>query len=373
MSDEAEKRRPGIVELNESQRRVVAAALTVVGLAAILVVGQWFLTGVAHFLTAFSGVLMPLATAGILALVLQPYYQCIHRHVRGKSVTAVAIVFLTILLPVLILSIAFGGMLVDQIKDLMAALPALLGKLMAWLQRTWPHLQPMLEEQQGALFAGAKQAALTALAAGISLFAAISGMLGWFVLPIYLAFFLMAPPVKVADAEKLLPFLKEGTRKDVVFLAEQFVEIMVSFFRGQLLIGLMQGVLFAIGFSLVGLRFGFILGIVLGFLNIVPYLGSIVGLSVCLPLALFQAGGGWGTLALVVVVFSVVQFIEGYILTPKIMGDRTGLHPLAIIVAIFFWGTALNGLLGMVLAIPLTAFLVVFWRLAKQKYIREWI
>ena len=74
---------------------------------------------------------------------------------------------------------------------------------------------------------------------------------------------------------------------------------------------------------------------------------------------------------LVLVVFAFVQLIEGYYLTPKIMGERTGLHPLAIIVALFFWGTAFDGIAGMVLAIPLTAFLVVFWRLAKAKYISE--
>jgi predicted PurR-regulated permease PerM len=55
------------------------------------------------------------------------------------------------------------------------------------------------------------------------------------------------------------------------------------------------------------------------------------------------------------------------------MGDRTGLHPMAIIVAVFFWGSALSGILGMILAIPLTAFLVVFWRLVKEKYIEEWV
>ncbi len=361
------------IELNDSQRRIIAAALTVAALAVIIVVGHWFLTGIASFLMAFASVLMPLAAAGILALVLQPYYLWICRHAKRKRVLAVAIVFASILLPVLLLGFAFGGMLVGQLKDLLAALPAVIDKVAVWIEETWPRFRPMLEDQQGAILTAAKHAAISALSAGISAFSAVSGMLGWFVLPIYLAFFLMAPPVKVADAEKMLPFFKENTRKDVVFLCEQFVEIMVSFFRGQLVIGLIQGVMYAIGFSLVGLRFGFILGIVLGFLNIVPYLGSIVGLSVCLPLALFQAGGGWGHVALVLAVFSVVQFIEGYVLTPKIMGDRTGLHPLAIIVAIFFWGTALDGILGMVLAIPLTAFLVVFWRLAKQKYIREWI
>ena len=70
---------------------------------------------------------------------------------------------------------------------------------------------------------------------------------------------------------------------------------------------------------------------------------------------------------------AAVQVIEGYVLTPRIMGDRTGLHPMVIIFAVLFWGTALGGILGMILAIPLTAFLVVFWRLAKEKYIAELI
>lgn len=67
----------------------------------------------------------------------------------------------------------------------------------------------------------------------------------------------------------------------------------------------------------------------------------------------------------------MVQLIEGYLLTPKIKGERTGLHPMVIIVAIFFWGSALDGILGMILAIPLTAFLVVLWRLAREKYMVE--
>lgn len=94
-------------------------------------------------------------------------------------------------------------------------------------------------------------------------------------------------------------------------------------------------------------------------------------MGVSIPLAFFQEGGGLALAFWAVVVFTVVQLIESYLLTPKIMGDQTGLHPLAIIVAIFFWGTALQGIMGMILAIPLTAFLVVFWRLAREKYIQE--
>ena len=98
------------------------------------------------------------------------------------------------------------------------------------------------------------------------------------------------------------------------------------------------------------------------------YLGTILGLAAVLPTAYFQADGGFLTLALCLGVFILVQMIEGYFLTPRIMGQQTGLHPVTIIIAIFFWGTALNGILGMILAIPLTAFMVTAWRLAKRKY-----
>ena len=159
-------------------------------------------------------------------------------------------------------------------------------------------------------------------------------------------------------------------RNDVVFLIREFIAIVVSFFRGQLVIGLIMGALLAVGFSVVGLKFGLVIGLLLGVLNIVPYLGTIIGLSIALPLALLQPDGGMPLVGLVLLVFVIVQNIEGWYLTPKIMSDRTGLHPVAIIVSIFFWGTALGGILGMVLAIPLTAFFVTAWRLVKRKYFK---
>jgi len=158
-------------------------------------------------------------------------------------------------------------------------------------------------------------------------------------------------------------------REDVVFLVGEFVSIVEAFFRGQLLIALAMGVLLALGFSLIGLKFGLALGLVLGVLNVIPYLGSILGLAVALPLAFFQApDGGWLMVGLVLLVKGVVQTIEGWVLTPRIMGRQTGLHPVTIIFAVFFWGTALGGLLGMLLAIPLTAFVVTAWRLVRRKY-----
>jgi predicted PurR-regulated permease PerM len=171
------------------------------------------------------------------------------------------------------------------------------------------------------------------------------------------------------DLREQLSFLNDNVRHDVLFLVREFASIMEAFFRGQLLIGLIMGLLLAIGFSLVGLEFGLLLGLLLGLLNIIPYLGTILGLASALPIAFFQPDGGLTTAGLTLLIFVIVQALEGYLLTPKIIGRQTGLHPFVVIVAIFFWGAALDGLLGMVLAIPLTAFFIVAWRMLRRNYL----
>ena len=193
------------------------------------------------------------------------------------------------------------------------------------------------------------------------------------IIPIYLFYFLGSNRNLIDDLEKELTFLSESLREDVIFLLREFVGILVAFFRGQLLIGLLMGVGYAIGFSISGLKFGIALGLLFGLLNIVPYLGSIVGIVTTLVVAYLQPDGiaqtgEWTILIGCGVSFAVVQLIESYYLTPKIMGQQTGLHPVVVIVSIFFWGTALGGILGMIFGIPLTAFLIIAWRLLCRKY-----
>lgn len=277
-----------------------------------------------------------------------------------------------------------GVLAASQISELVGKLPELVDRARVFIETHWPEvkqfwdqygmtgrLQQLVTEEAKSIWNAATTVTRSAFSAGASAFRSVAAALSWFVLPVYLAFFLMAPPFPRKDWNELLPFLKEDTRNDLIYLIREFINIVVSFFRGQLIVAFGQGLLFAVGFTLVGLQHGFILGLLLGFLNIIPYLGSMIGLAIALPLSLFQPDGGTVRMTLVLVVFTIVQLIEGYYLTPKVMGERTGLHPLAIIVALFFWGTAFDGIAGMVLAIPLTAFLVVFWRLAKAKYITE--
>lgn len=369
------------LKLSPRQEATAAAAVTI--LAAVIIVAAigallWL---VSTFLQRFSNVFFPLAVAAVAALVFNPYFEWLRRRLHLPAVVALVVVFLSILAPVAGFVWFFGALVADQVADLVARVPE-------WwraLQERWPRVVEFLQnnpwgQRLRAVFSGGEDSVLQhlqemgggAMWAGAAVLRAIGAVLAWAVLPVYFAFFLFVGSRPFADLERLLPFLKAETRRDVVYLAQEFVEILVAFFRGQLLIAFAQGLLFAVGFLLVDLRYGFALGLVLGFLNVIPYLGSIVGLSAALPIAFFQAaGGGLEKVLLVLAVFAVVQTIEAYVLTPRIMGNRTGLHPMAIIVAVFFWGSALGGIGGMILAIPLTAFLVVFWRLAREKYIGE--
>jgi len=371
------------LELSDRQRLTVATAVTILSACVILAAGGAILYLVALFLRTFSGVFVPLIVAAFLALVIRPYYDWFIRRLRFPRPIAVGAVLSSFLAPLVAFGWFFGALLFDQLVDLVDKLPEWWEPVRLWVNEKMPQaielwdryglsesFRTAIDKSDEGLVWGLQFFAEKALSAGAGVLRGFGALFGWAVLPVYFAFFLMATP-SLRSADEMLPFLKEETRSDIVYLAEQFIEIMVAFFRGQLIVALLQGLLFALGFSISGLRYGLVLGLLLGFLNIVPYLGSIVGLSICLPLALFQAGGGLDRVLWVIVVFTVVQLIEAYLLTPRIMGERTGLHPMVIIVAIFFWGSALGGISGMILAIPLTAFGVVFWRLAREKYISE--
>lgn len=332
----------------------------------------------------FSSVIWPLAAAGILAMILRPVVGLFERRLRlSRSVS-------TILLYGLV-TIAFTGVLltfvpslVRQAVDFINSAPELWARAVAAFHEQYPdwselYQRAMANDTLRQIVEGAiTQVRTVAMAILPNLKSAggtVVGMVGFIanlaIVPVYLFFFLQSDEDPTHSLQDNLPFLKDETRHDVVFLVREFISIVVAFFRGQLVIGMIMGVLLATGFSIVGLQFGIVVGLAIGLLNVVPYLGTILGLSIVLPMAYFQNDGGFLTLALCLLVFILVQMLEGYVLTPRIMGRQTGLHPVTIIIAIFFWGTALEGILGMVLAIPLTAFLVTAWRLAKRKYFRQ--
>jgi len=372
------------IELSERQRSTVATAVTILSAAVIVIAVGAIFWLVGAFLSRFSNIFLPLAVAAVGALVIKPYYEFIHRRLHLGRVPALMAVFLTAIVPLAALGWFFGAIIAEQLKGFIQSCPLWWNNAVEWTTEHMPQITGMLadhplgqsisgavEGQGGVIVEGLQLFGRRALTAGAGVMSWVGVLVCWAVFPIYFAFFLMADTTHIGNLEKHLPFLKTETRRDLVYLLEEFLNIIVAFFRGQLIIAFLQGLLFGIGFTVVGLKYGFVIGLILGFLNIIPYLGNIIGLATVLPLAFFQSGGGLTRVLAVLVVFAIVQIVEGYFLTPKIMGDRTGLHPVVIIIAVFFWSTALNGIIGMILAIPLTAFLVVFWRLAREKYMQE--
>jgi predicted PurR-regulated permease PerM len=366
------------IPFSPRQKTIISSALTGLALLTLVTLFVFSFISVIRFLSAFSTVLLPLASAGILSMLMRPLYRKLIQKGKFPPFLAVAAIILILLLPFILVFGVFGRLIASQLSDLFMSLPDLWVQLQDWILKIAPPLENALEQLGGRenveqWVQNQSGAMLEILAGGargvLQTLGSVVGLFNWAVLPVYLIFFLIAPPFPIERLEEFMPYLKEEQRKDLLFLIRQFVEIVVAFFRGQLTIALAQGGLMAVGFSLCGLSYGFVLGLVFGLLNLVPYLGNLIGLLVTLPLAWFQPDGGWEVLIGVLVVLAIVQTVESYILTPRIMGKSTGLHPMAVIFAMFFWGKALNGILGLILAIPLTAFLVVCWRLAKEKYL----
>lgn len=355
--------------------------VALLGTAALFIVGFVILGRMASF---FSGVLWPLACAGVLALMLRPVVEIAENKFKIRRMAAVIVLYGSFIILVTGILVLLVPPVVDQILAFIAFAPILWENVTVYATRVYPEWIAMIQHQLDnpavrKIVEGLSMEMETLVSHALpSLKAAGVGVLGIFafvahlaIVPIYLFFFLLSRSAPTSNLAEHLTFLSESVRKDVLFLIDEFIAIIVSFFRGQLLIGLIMGCLFALGFTLVGLKFGLAIGLALGVLNIIPYLGTMIGLAVALPLAFFQPEGGWQLLGMVVLVQIIVQNIEGWYLTPKIMGDQTGLHPVTIIVAIFFWGTAFGGILGMLFAIPLTAFFVTLWRLLRIKYFSD--
>ena len=335
------------------------------------------------FVLTFEAVLWPLAVASILALLLRPIAVPLQQKFKlgptGGTLLLYVLIFVVLatltvfVLPVLIgQAIEFIQFQAVFLKDMFKQLKTQYPGALAYLQEHVREadlknvMQQTLSGLRGILEAGMP----VVKRAGETMGQALAWVSGMAIIPVYLFFFLSNQRNYREDLEHQLSFIDSSFRKDLLFLGHEFVSILVAFFRGQILIALIMGILLAIGFTSVGLNFGILLGLFLGILNIIPFLGTIVGVLITVPVAFFQTPDGGITLVgLVLAVFTLVQLFESYFLTPKIMGNQTGLHPMAIIISIFFWGTALGGLMGMILAIPLTAFFIIVWRLLSTKYI----
>ncbi|ATP43692.1 AI-2E family transporter [Pseudomonas putida] len=166
---------------------------------------------------------------------------------------------------------------------------------------------------------------------------------------------------------KLRSLLPRHREPQIVELAGECHEVLGAFVRGQLMVMLALGVIYSAGLMLVGLELGLLIGMLAGLAAIVPYMGFIIGIGAALVAGLFQFGGDLYPMLGIVAVFMVGQALEGMVLTPLLVGDRIGLHPVAVIFAILAGGE-LFGFTGVLLALPVAAVVMVLLRHAHDLY-----
>ena len=360
-----------MVELSESQKRTVACALTALSAAVVLAFVAFVAWALLQALSFASAAIVPVLFGFFLALFFKPYYSWWKGVVKNPTL-ALVVMLLTVFVPFGLLLWYAGAVLVDQVSNLIAQGPALFEQVVNWFRTTFPKLHSLLgqlglPDDIGGVY---EKYGATAIKAGTSALKCLTGVISVLVTLIFFVFFLLTKDRRGGDVTRQMPFLKEDTRS---FLAEQidaFIDILVSFFQRQMLICLVEGVLYGTGFWLVGLPYGFLVGFVLGILNLIPLFGSVLCLPVALPLAYFGHGGSLTRLFLVLGVWAAGQFLDGYFITPKIQGNKTGLGYAGVIFSFFFWSIVLGPVLGMLLAIPLSAFCVVLWRAVKTRYVR---
>ncbi|MGE8684947.1 MAG: chloramphenicol efflux transporter CxpE [Acinetobacter sp.] len=183
-------------------------------------------------------------------------------------------------------------------------------------------------------------------------------------IPIIAFYFLLDWERMLDSMRRLIPRKYE---KSTLTIAGECHEVLGAFVKGQFLVMFLLGVVYAVGLQLVGLEVGIIIGMIAGLASIIPYLGFAVGIISAVIACLFQFGLDWVHLALVLVVFMIGQAIEGYILQPFLLGDKIGLSPVAVVFAVLA-GAQLAGLLGMLIALPVAAIIVVLLRHARENY-----
>jgi predicted PurR-regulated permease PerM len=181
---------------------------------------------------------------------------------------------------------------------------------------------------------------------------------GLALIPIYAFYLLLEKRGIQSKWTNYLP-VKDSTFKDeLVFILQSINDYLIAFFRGQVLVAICDGILYGVGFLLIGLPYAILLGAAAMVLTIVPFVGAVIIFVLAMLIALVQFGD-WKHPLLVLTVFAVVQTLEGVVISPRVMKGRVGLHPLTIIIAVMVGTTLLGGLLGGILAIPLTAVLRV--------------
>lgn len=337
------------------------AAFGLVGVALILLLG-WFWSVLTPFLVAIG-----------IAYLINPLVSVLNRRGWSRGLASFAVLGLFLI----VVGLALIVVIPVALKQVPGLIEATARASASTLERLRPWIDMMAERigQEGlaAVFQlpGAPDLARQIIA-WLSGFGAqiLSSVLAWFNL---LSLIFLTPIIAfyvTRDWPAIMDTIDGWIPRDAVdsvrALAREIDERIAGFIRGQLLVCVFLGVFYAIGLALVGLRYALLVGVLSGLMTLIPYIGVLVGMAVGLLIAVFQFSD-WTSVGLVLAVFLVGQFVEGNFVSPRLVGERVGLHPVWIMVALVAGG-AVGGTAGILLAIPAAATLAVLLRFAMERY-----
>jgi predicted PurR-regulated permease PerM len=309
----------------------------------------------------------------LLAYVGDPLADRLQKLKMPRTLAVVTVFLITfVLLALLILLI--GPLIGAQVGALFDALPEIvrqveqvwLPSIMGWLNidaGTDIGVGPFLAKY-GEMFGSWSGKALVSVSKSGGVLAA--AVFSLFLIPIITFYLLRDWDSIIAHLGALVP---ESQRETIYELARESDEVLGAFLRGQILVMIALAVIYTIGLSLVGVKYAVAIGVVAGLVSFVPYLGFVFGILLAGMTVALEPNPLWSLVG-VVATFSVGQLIEGSVLTPKLVGDRIGLHPVIIIFAVAAGGQ-LFGFFGILLALPAAAVLSVVVRFAFHRYLRE--
>ena len=313
-------------------------------------------------------VLMPFAVAAMLAYLSDPLADRLERLGLGRTL-AVSIVFVVLILVIAAALLLLVPLIARQVENLVQNFPRYVewgrDTALPWLQAKL-HLDPkafdtdrlvdQIKQHIGSI--GSVLGTLSRSGMGV-----VAWLTNLVLIPVVWFYLLRDWDRLVAWIDRMLP---RSIQPTVAHLARESDAVLGAFVRGQLLVMLVLAIYYGVALTLVGISVGPLIGMVAGLLSFVPYLGFITGFVAAIIASLVQHGD-WMHLLMVVGVFVVGQLLEGYVLVPRLVGEKIGLHPVAVIFAVLAGGY-LFGFLGVLLALPAASVILVLLRYLAQRY-----
>ena len=331
---------------------------------------------------ALGNVLLPFILGGAIAYMIDPLADRLERAGLSRE-GATAVITVAAVLIFLIMLLLIVPMLANQMIDLVQTLPQAMSNLRDFAQDRFPDLfeeNSRVREALAGLWSILQDKSMGLLQTFVgSALSLLNVVVLIVIVPVVSVYLLVAWDRMVARIDALLP---RDHAPVVRRLARDIDNVLSSFVRGMGMVCVILGTYYAVALMLVGLNFGLAVGFVAGLVTFIPYLGAIIGGVLAIGLALFQFWGAlegadgemirqgtdWIRIALVAGIFMIGQMVEGNFLTPKLVGNSVGLHPVWLLLALSVFG-ALFGFVGMLIAVPVAAVIGVVARFAVEQYL----